>query len=124
MPTNLELQKIIRDKDAEIEKLTKQISGLLKEKEEAQDQVVESRTGLSGYVITTKNETFNGVTYAMGRGIQFRRGRAIVLDGPEAPAIINVLRSDFGYNVEHVKDLQEKPEIEQIMKKEFVEILQ
>ena len=124
MPTNLELQKMIRDKDAEIEKLNKQIAGLRKEKEEAQDQIVESRTGLSGYVVTTRNTAFNGVTYANGRGIQFRRGRAIVLDDPEAPAIINVLRSDFGYDVEHVNNLQEMPETEQIIKKEFVEILQ
>ena len=123
MPTNLELQKTIRDKDTEIKELEKQIKTLLREKNEAQDQVVESRTGLSGYVVTTKNKSFNGVTYANGRGIQFRRGRAIVLDGPEAPAIINVLRADFGYDVEHVKDLQETPEAEATMKKEFVEIL-
>lgn len=123
MPTNLELQKIIRDKDAEIKALKDQITTLKKEKDEAQDQVVESRTGLSGYVVTTKNKSFSGVTYANGRGIQFRRGRAIVLDGPEAPAIINVLRADFGYDVEHVKDLQEMPEAEAAMKKEFVEVL-
>jgi len=123
MPTNLELQKIIREKDAEIEKLKKENLALLKDRDEAQDQVVESRTGLSGYVVTTKNKSFSGVTYANGRGIQFRRGRAIVLDGPEAPAIINVLRADFGYDVEHVKDLQEMPEAEAAMKKEFVEVL-
>lgn len=123
MPTNLELQKIIRDKDAEIKALKDQITTLKKEKDEAQDQVVESRTGLSGYVVTTKNKSFSGVTYANGRGIQFRRGRAIVLDGPEAPAIINVLRADFGYDVEHVKDLQDMPEAEAAMKKEFVEVL-
>jgi hypothetical protein len=123
MPTNLELQKTIREKDAEIEKLKKENLALLKDRDEAQDQVVESRTGLSGYVVTTKNKSFSGVTYANGRGIQFRRGRAIVLDGPEAPAIINVLRADFGYDVEHVKDLQDMPEAEAAMKKEFVEVL-
>ena len=123
MPTNLELQKTIREKDAEIEKLKKENLALLKDRDEAQDQVVESRTGLSGYVVTTKNKSFSGVTYANGRGIQFRRGRAIVLDGPEAPAIINVLRADFGYDVEHVKDLQDMPEAEAAMKKEFVEML-
>lgn len=123
MATNLELQKTIREKDAEIKALKDQIVTLKKEKDEAQDQVVESRTGLSGYVVTTKNKSFSGVTYANGRGIQFRRGRAIVLDGPEAPAIINVLRADFGYDVEHVKDLQDMPEAEAAMKKEFVEVL-
>lgn len=123
MATNMELQKIIRDKDAEIEKLNKQIEKTQKEKLEAQDQVVESRTGLSGYVVTTKNKEFSGVTYANGRGIQFRRGRAIILDGPEAPAIVNILRNDFGYDVEHVKHLQEKPEVAAAMNKELIEVL-
>jgi len=123
MATNLELQKTIREKDAEIEKLNKQIEKIQKEKLEAEDQVVESRTGLSGYIVTTKNKTFGGVTYANGRGVQFRRGRAIVLDGPEAPAIVNILRNDFGYDVTHSKNLQEIPEAEAAMKKEFVEML-
>jgi hypothetical protein len=123
MPTNKELQDIIKEKNAKIHSLEEQVETLLKDRDEAQDQVVESRTGLSGYVVTTKNKSFSGVTYANGRGIQFRRGRAIVLDGPEAPAIINVLRADFGYDVEHVKDLQEMPEAEAAMKKEFVEVL-
>lgn len=123
MPTNKELQDIIKEKNAKIHSLEEQVETLLKDRDEAQDQVVESRTGLSGYVVTTKNKSFSGVTYANGRGIQFRRGRAIVLDGPEAPAIINVLRADFGYDVEHVKDLQEMPEAKAAMKKEFVEVL-
>lgn len=123
MATNKELQDIIKEKNAKIHSLEEQVETLLKDRDEAQDQVVESRTGLSGYVVTTKNKSFSGVTYANGRGIQFRRGRAIVLDGPEAPAIINVLRADFGYDVEHVKDLQEMPEAEAAMKKEFVEVL-
>lgn len=123
MATNKELQDIIKEKNAKIHSLEEQVETLLKDRDEAQDQVVESRTGLSGYVVTTKNKSFSGVTYANGRGIQFRRGRAIVLDGPEAPAIINVLRADFGYDVEHVKDLQDMPEAEAAMKKEFVEVL-
>lgn len=123
MATNKELQDIIKEKNAKIRSLEEQVETLLKDRDEAQDQVVESRTGLSGYVVTTKNKSFSGVTYANGRGIQFRRGRAIVLDGPEAPAIINVLRADFGYDVEHVKDLQDMPEAEAAMKKEFVEVL-
>jgi predicted RNase H-like nuclease (RuvC/YqgF family) len=123
MATNLELQKIIRDKDKEIEDLQKQIESLKKEKQEAQDQIVENKTSLSGYVVTVKNKDYNGVTVAAGRPIQFRRGRAIILDGPESPAIISVLRNDFGYDVEHVKDLQEKPEAAEPMKKEFVEVL-
>lgn len=123
MATNKELQDIIKEKNAKIHSLEEQVETLLKDRDEAQDQVVESRTGLSGYVVTTKNKSFSGVTYANGRGIQFRRGRAIVLDGPEAPAIINVLRADFGYDVKHVKDLQEMPEAEAAMKKEFVEVL-
>ena len=125
MATNQELQETIKEKNKKIKDLENQIIELQRDKEEAQDQIAEPKPGgMSGYVITTSNKGYNGVTFAAGRGIQFRRGRAIVLDGPEAPAIVSILRNDYGYTVIHTNNIQEMPETAEAVKKELSEIIQ
>ena len=118
MATNQELQDELKKKNEKIRDLEKQVMELQTQVEVMENQAQESK-GLSGYVISTPSKTYNGVTM----GVVFRNGRAIVLDSPEAPGIVNALRADFGYTVEHVKNLHEKPETAADVKKSMIDIL-
>lgn len=118
MPTNIELQETIKDKNKEIDQLKKQVDELLKQKETVESQAKESK-GLSGFIVTTPSKAYNGVTM----GIQFRNGRGIVLDSPEAHQIVTALRNDFGYEVTHSDNLQGAPELTNHVNKSMIEIL-
>ena len=119
MATNMELQKEVRDLKKVIEEKDKQIENLLNENKGMQDNVKESVGGLSGYIVTAKDSGFNGYRV----GIQFRGGKAIIMDSPDALDKIRVLKNDLGYDVVHVDNLQESPEIQGHMKKSLVDVL-
>lgn len=118
MATNAELQDELKAKNAKIKKLEEQVEQLLIQKATLEDQS-KPEQGLSGYVITTKSPVFSGVVC----GIKFSNGRAVILDSPETPGIVNLLRSDFGYDVERVENLREKPEVAAQVGKSMVDIL-
>lgn len=118
MPTNLELQAVIKQHEKKIKDLEAQIGELTQQKDVLESMTKES-TGLSGFIVTTPNAGYNGVT----RGIQFRNGRGIVLDGPEANHIVSTLRNDFGYKVEHSDNLQGTAYASEAIGKSIVDVL-
>ena len=118
MPTNIELQDTIKEKNKNIADLENQVKELLKQKEAFEAQVKDYK-GLSGFIVTTPSRTYNGVTL----GIQFRNGRGIILDGPDSDRIVNMLRNDFGYSVVHADNLHDIPEAQGQVAKSMAEIL-
>ena len=125
MPTNKELQELLAAEKKINKELKGQIETLTRERQEAQDQIGDPQVkGVPGYLIETPEVGYSGVTFAMGRGIQFRRGRAVVLDGPETPGIISIMRGDYGYKCTHLKDVHNSQEIKDIIENELIEISQ
>lgn len=118
MPTNLELQAVIKGHEKTIKELEERIEQLDKQANDREAMINESK-GLSGFVVTTPNANYSGVTY----GIMFRNGRGIVLDGPEAARIINALRNDFGYTVTHSDNLQSIGGGEAAVEKSMIDVL-
>lgn len=83
-----ELVTIIEDQGAQLEELTRQVS--------AQDAAL-ARSGESGWLLTTKNPRYAGVT----AGVEFRGGRAFIGDSrPDAEQLAKMLAADFGYKLE------------------------
>lgn len=90
MATKIELENKITQLEAENAELRQMLA--------ARDAIM-SKSGEAGWLITTPNPRYNGVT----AGVEFTNGRGFVPKSQIGSSLlVNRLRHDFGYRVDEV----------------------
>jgi hypothetical protein len=79
----------------------------------------EKATSRAGWLVTTPNATFNGVT----AGVVFRKGRAFLPATEHGTATAHMLSAEFGYKLAFLSDWQENPEVEQQVTRSLIDSL-
>ena len=121
-PTNQKEQQEPKPQMTEAEMLQK-LKDLQKENEALKAKPSGS-SGMSGWLIQTKNQAYEGKTM----GINFRGGRAFVRLDPKDPEQENKVarfETDFDYKVEFVEDFSKLPPVTQDgMQSSMIDVLQ